>query len=175
MPALQSPEWYKGGWGRLWSVYSGFFWTLLPTHTFPLLQCGLSMVCSSCQENHLWCRSSKGLQETCSSAWIISFCSSFSDLGSLYCFSLFLFPPPPSTWYFLPYLKYVLTEEPSAWLMGPALAGSESILEPPGTNCVGMHCQFSLWKLQSHWDCILWPVLFYNFINDLKKITVFSL
>lgn len=65
------PKW-QGGWG-----YSLYLQTL-PPHTFPLLQCGLSMGCSSFKEISICSSmgSSRGCNtDICSSAWSTTFFS----------------------------------------------------------------------------------------------------
>ena len=65
------------------------------------------------------------------------------------CFSLFLFPPPPSIWHFLAFRKCIFTEV-STWLVGSALSGDGSMAELAGTGCVWQEAVPDLFPQRPH-------------------------
>jgi len=139
------PDQHRGNWaGRVQSVCHSFSSPVLPSHAFPLLWQDSSMGCSAPEKrapewaHHGVFRSVHSLQHGSSGGcsalpWSISISSfSLSDLGVPFCFLLFLFPPPPSTQHFLPFLSYALAEAPPALPLGSATARSAPAVEPPG-------------------------------------------
>jgi len=70
--------------------------------------------------------------DICSSTWSVS--SSSSDLGVLSAISHYFFPSCLPVWHFLPFLKYVFTEAPPAWLLVSVVSYSGS-LELLGNSC----------------------------------------
>lgn len=180
MPALQTPLSPRVVQGRMGQVMVSSQWFLLTTTSYSYFPSapvwtlhGLQFL--SGKSALVWVL--QGLQETSSSAWIISFCSSFSDLGSLCCFPLFWFHPSSSIRYFLPYLicsKRGIISLADGFNFGCQWVCSGATWNQLWRNALSV---FTVKTAESHWDCILWPVLFNRFINDLKKgwrITDFS-